>query len=522
MIITLSTSVHAADTAKKAKKAYAKLLSSTEAFEGDSLAGAFAIDDINDDGIPELCVFEKDKSKSDKIVYSYCDGEVIKLLNGTKYVSFQGVPENELLVYVWLRKNMGKIEEMYLFDGEDLEKMIGREFNKTDSSRAYYDYRGGNGEEITAEKFEQIYGNLKMNQEPVDFFSDLYNNTEKNRKKVLGYKGAGNITESEEASSTEEPANTTDPAYDLSNYDYRTVIIPGSSGALVFQKKPDGEFMNDYQYETGDTIYVNLTYRDKGYALAYKNGVYGYVVASYIDWDSKSGDDGRFDLSNYGYRTVSTNGRGSLVFQSTPDGPFMYDYDYKDGDSIYVNLYWRQNGYAIAYSGGVYGYVDADYIIWNTGSDSRYDLSNYGYRTVTTGGKGSLVFQSSPNGSFMYDYEFWDGDTIYVNLDWRKDGYAIAYQNGVYGYVDKDYINWSGKSSTDRYSLSNYGYRTVKTKGGDDTLVFQTSPGGSFMYDYQYWNGDIIYVNLYWRQDGYAIAYRNGEYGYVDAKYINW
>ena len=141
---------------------------------------------------------------------------------------------------------------------------------------------------------------------------------------------------------------------------------------------------------------------------------------------------------------------------------------------------------------------------------------------MTTGGKGSLGFQSSPNGSFMYDYEFWDGDTIYVNRDWRKDGYAIAYQNGVYGYVDKDYINWSSKSSTDRYSLSNYGYRTVKTKGGNDTLVFQTSPNGSFMYDYQYWNGDTIYVNLYWRQDGYAIAYKNGEYGYVDAKYINW
>ena len=62
MSITLCTSVHAADTAKKAKKAYAKLLSSTELFDGGNSAGAFAIDDINDDGIPELCIFEKDKS----------------------------------------------------------------------------------------------------------------------------------------------------------------------------------------------------------------------------------------------------------------------------------------------------------------------------------------------------------------------------------------------------------------------------------------------------------------------------
>ena len=42
--------------------------------------------------------------------------------------------------------------------------------------------------------------------------------------------------------------------------------------------------------------------------------------------------------------------------------------------------------------------------------------------------KGALIFQTSPNGSFMNDYEFWNGDRIYVNLNWRQDGYAIAYQ----------------------------------------------------------------------------------------------
>ena len=64
------------------------------------------------------------------------------------------------------------------------------------------------------------------------------------------------------------------------------------------------------------------------------------------------------------------------------------------------------------------------------------------YRTVNTKGRGNLVFQDSPNGSFMYDYQYNDGDRIYVNLGWRKDGYAIAYQNGVYGYVDASYIDW--------------------------------------------------------------------------------
>ena len=154
----------------------------------------------------------------------------------------------------------------------------------------------------------------------------------------------------------------------------------------------------------------------------------------------------RFDLDNYGYRTVVTNGKGALVFQNSPDGTFMNDYQYNDGDRIYVNLDSRQDGYAIAYQNGTYGYVDAKYIDWRSssysGGSSKKNLSNYGYRTVDTDGRGNLVFQSSPNGSFMNDYQYRDGDRIYVNLNWRQDGYAIAYEDGVYGYVDAGYILW--------------------------------------------------------------------------------
>ena len=38
--------------------------------------------------------------------------------------------------------------------------------------------------------------------------------------------------------------------------------------------------------------------------------------------------------------------------------------------------------------------------------------------------------------------KFNDGDEIYVNINWRQDGYAIACKNGVYGYVDASYISW--------------------------------------------------------------------------------
>lgn len=240
------------------------------------------------------------------------------------------------------------------------------------------------------------------------------------------------------------------------------------------------------------------------------------------------------DLSNYAYRTVVTGGKGALVFQKSPGGSFMYDYEFWDGDQIYVNTVWRENGYALAYQNGTYGFVDASYINWYSGgsnSSSTYDnprdLSYFGYRTVNTNGKGTLVFQTSPKGSFMYDYQFNTGDSIYVNLNWRESGYALAYQNGVYGYVDASYINWSsgGSNSSSTYDdskdLSYFGYRTVNTNG-KGALVFQTSPKGSFMNNYRFNTGDSIYVNLNWRKSGYAIAYENGVYGYVDASYINW
>ena len=164
-----------------------------------------------------------------------------------------------------------------------------------------------------------------------------------------------------------------------------------------------------------------------------------------------AGSGDRYDLDNYGYRYVDSKGRGSLVFQKAPRGKSIPGFKYYTGDRIYVNLYWRQDGYAMAYEDGTYGYVDASYIDWGSGSSgggsssipsSAKKLSNYEYRKVRTKGRGSLVFQKAPRGKSMSGHRFYDGDWIYVNVDWRKDGYAIAYEDGVFGYVDAGYIDW--------------------------------------------------------------------------------
>ena len=72
----------------------------------------------------------------------------------------------------------------------------------------------------------------------------------------------------------------------------------------------------------------------------------------------------------------------------------------------------------------------------------KYDLNLYEYRQVTEKGRGSLVFQKSPGGTSMMEFKYRDGDWIYVNVKWRSQGYAMAYEDGVYGYVDASYIDW--------------------------------------------------------------------------------
>lgn len=79
---------------------------------------------------------------------------------------------------------------------------------------------------------------------------------------------------------------------------------------------------------------------------------------------------------------------------------------------------------------------------YNSSDSSAKDLSNYEYRQVVEYGRGALVFQKSPRGSFVKNFTYHDGDWIFVNLNWRKDGYAMAYENGTYGYVDASYIDW--------------------------------------------------------------------------------
>ena len=76
----------------------------------------------------------------------------------------------------------------------------------------------------------------------------------------------------------------------------------------------------------------------------------------------ESMQDTRYNLNYYAYRTVSVPQGTLLVMQERPGGDFMSTY-YMDGEAIFVNMRYSENGYLIAYKNGVFGYVDMKYVV---------------------------------------------------------------------------------------------------------------------------------------------------------------
>ena len=72
--------------------------------------------------------------------------------------------------------------------------------------------------------------------------------------------------------------------------------------------------------------------------------------------------------------------------------------------------------------------------------DTKYNLKYYAYKTVSVPLGTLLVMQESPRGAFM-STSYTNGESILVNMRYAENGYLLAYKNGVYGYVDMNYVN---------------------------------------------------------------------------------
>lgn len=72
--------------------------------------------------------------------------------------------------------------------------------------------------------------------------------------------------------------------------------------------------------------------------------------------------------------------------------------------------------------------------------DTKYNLNYYAYKTVSVPLGTLLVMQEQPGGEFM-STSYTNGESILVNMRYAENGYLLAYKNGVYGYVDMNYVN---------------------------------------------------------------------------------
>lgn len=70
------------------------------------------------------------------------------------------------------------------------------------------------------------------------------------------------------------------------------------------------------------------------------------------------------------------------------------------------------------------------------------------------------------------------------------------------------------------HNLNNFIYRTVVNLPVGTCLQMQMTPNGPFMSQ-MYYNGEAIFVNKFFSEAGYLLAFRNGIYGFVDARYVS-
>ena len=69
------------------------------------------------------------------------------------------------------------------------------------------------------------------------------------------------------------------------------------------------------------------------------------------------------------------------------------------------------------------------------------------------------------------------------------------------------------------HDLNNFEYHTVCNLPSGTCLEMQRTTRGSFM-GVMYYNGNSIFVHRTFMENGYFLAYRDGLYGFVDAKYV--
>lgn len=79
-----------------------------------------------------------------------------------------------------------------------------------------------------------------------------------------------------------------------------------------------------------------------------------------------------------------------------------------------------------------------------SGCDSVHDLSRFIQRTVCNvvhyDSTSCLTLRKTPNGEIIYGVGWQNGDPILVHGSYSEGCWLFAYKNGIYGYVNGNYV----------------------------------------------------------------------------------
>lgn len=148
-------------------------------------------------------------------------------------------------------------------------------------------------------------------------------------------------------------------------------------------------------------------------------------------------------------------------------------------------------------------------------ASDRYDLTYFGWRYVDTKGSDTLFFQKVPHGGRITKHSFHTGDQIFVNLNYREDGCAIACEDGEYGYIDASCIDWGISSGIKKDIITAIGNVNVRSEHNPDAEIIGTIAQGQTLE----YAGEISAFVYDWEKHiWFAVEYK-GQKGWVSSKY---
>ena len=305
-----------------------------------------------------------------------------------------------------------------------------------------------------------------------------------------------------------------------------TYKVSVASGYLALRTAMAYDSRNEIgELYSGDTVTVqdmsNSTY---WYVYSPKHGKYGYVNCNYLYFYSSGGGGGySTGYAGGGVYTVSVSSgylalRTAKAYDSRNEIGELYS-----GDTVTVQdssdpTYW----YVYSPKYGKNGYVNKNYLYYSGGGSTGYTGGYTGGSTYTVSvSSGYLALRTAK----AYDSrneigELYSGDTVTVQ-DSSDPTYWYVYspKHGRYGYVNKNYLYYSGGGSAPSVSYSGPAY-TVSVATG--YLALRTAKAYDSRNEIgQLYSGETVYVQdssdpTYW----YVYSPKLGKYGYVNRNYL--